>query len=257
VVDEHGGVVRGVSPADGVAASGAAGLWVLATGGVAGCSQSSSDPATAPATDSPTATATETPTASPTATPSPTPVQQPYRVDRQPANEANAEMRLFQFSTERLWDDLTVDLEPLDEWHENDFHRDRFNTDFPSRIKDGLEERKTDPVKGLYPNDDEEDTPLLGEFKFSEFQDADNFDTGFSWLAPLWYSYAQDELGGISSTQQYKMAPSVEKAFEKHTSLDIHAWGFNAPVITAGGNNGQNLIIDKSNENQVYLGETT
>jgi hypothetical protein len=54
------------------------------------------------------------------------------------------------------------------------------------------------------------------------------------------------------------MGLSVENAFEEHTSLDIHGWGFNAPVIAeGGGNHGQVIFIDESNGNQVYLGEPT
>jgi hypothetical protein len=225
----------------------------LAAGGLAGCSQSSSDPATAPATDSPTATATETPT--PTATPSPTPIQQPYRVDLQPANQANADMAMFQYSTERGWDDMEVDLERLDEWHENDF-KEFGESKFVNNIEDGFENRKTDPVEGGFPNYKDEDTPPLGEFIYSEFTGASDFQEAFNWISPLWYSYANDEFGQIHSTQQYTMGITIEEAIEKHVGLEAHGWGFDSPVIDVGGNHGQVMFFNKSTNN-LYLAETT
>ncbi len=152
----------------------------------------------------------------------------------------NEEARNVGFNTIYGFDDHQVDLEVIEEWHNND-QEEFLNQEFIQQVENN--DLRNEP-SAPYPNiPDDPWTTERGHFELSEFKEAETFGEALSWIQPAWIQYSNR----ISDADE-NMAISMEYAIENinENGLETKMWGHNVEGLT-GKRHGMILGVNENN----------
>ncbi|GAA0674118.1 hypothetical protein ACFQDG_09315 [Natronoarchaeum mannanilyticum] len=190
---------------------------------------------------------------------------QTHLLNLQPANENNADSNIFttyQPPKQIQHNQLTIDLQKLENWHDNDYenieHQEgsqfiqSIGTDTP---EDSISHQaKTRPESVRYPNE-EGKSNTYGHFDYQKFSSSESVGEALDWLQTYLFNWQRnfDDPGPIS-TEDELYAAVLQEGLDQHTDIESHFWAFDLPEAPAS-THGNGLVYDQTN-NELRIMET-
>jgi hypothetical protein len=185
-----------------------------------------------------------------------------FLLDLQPANTENNDSTIFttySSTQEFSHDKKEIDLNQLEEWHDNDFENLSETHPKMQRFVEGVgDDSKLIDVKQfeeddseldiLYPNWQESEY-YGGHFEKETYEGAGSAGEALDWLQPLLFNYEEKYTDdGAISTEDEQYAAIFQECFDEYNDkFDTHVWSFDLESSN-GGTHGNGFIYDSTND---------
>jgi hypothetical protein len=191
-----------------------------------------------------------------------------FLLDLQPANTENTDSNIFTTysSTEEFTHDKkTIDLNQLEEWHDNDYaNLKEFHPGMERFVEGVTDDSKLTEVKQieegdnelkvLYPNWQESEY-YGGHFEKETYEEASSAGKALDQLHPLLFNFEHKYDNRPISTQDEQYAAVLQECFDEYNDkFDTHVWSFDLET-DSDATHGNGFIYDETN-NELRILET-